>query len=79
MDNQDEIIAYKAFFKGLTNDIDGIQYEVGKTYVTKDKLQYKKGGYHMCEQFEDCFKFLCPTETEVDLTLVKGFGKILFF
>ena len=28
----------------------------------------------MCEQFEDCYKFLKATETEIDLTLVKGFG-----
>ena len=74
MSNNKAVIAYKAFFKGLTNNMDGIQYEVGKTYITKDKIQYQKGGFHMCEQFEDCFKYLYATEAELDLTLVKGFG-----
>lgn len=74
MNKPAEIIAYKAFFKGLTNDIDGIQYEIGKPYTTPDRLLYQRGGYHMCKQFEDCYKFLKATETEIDLTLVKGFG-----
>ena len=79
MEKPEEIIAYKAFFKGLTNHIDGIQYEVGKIYVTEDKLQYMQGGFHMCEKPEDCFRFLRATETDVDLTLVKGFGNVYGF
>lgn len=79
MENQDEIIAYKAFFKGLVNGMDGVEYEIGIPYTTKDNLQYKKGGFHMCQQFEDCFKYLKPTEAEVELALVKGFGHYYSF
>ncbi len=79
MEEQSEVIAYKAFFKGLTNDFDDIQYEIGKPYTTKDRLQYLSGGYHMCEQFEDCFKFYLVTETEVDLAQVRGFGNMISF
>lgn len=79
MDKQDEVISYKAFFKGLKNNLDGIKYEVGKTYITKDKLQYMKGGFHMCEKPEDCFKFLRATETDVELALVRGFGNMYGF
>lgn len=74
---QTEIIAYKAFFKdpeGLVNDLDGIHYKVGEIYVTNDPLQFGRGGFHMCEKFEDCFKYLLATEADVELTLVKGFG-----
>ena len=79
MDNLEEIIAYKAFFKGLKNNIDGIDYQVGKEYKTTSNLQYMKRGFHMCEKPEDCFRFLRPTETDVDLTLVKGYGKMYGF
>ena len=79
MVKQEEVIAYKAFFKGLKNNLDGIDYEVGKEYITKDKIQYMKGGFHMCEKPEDCFRFLRPTEAEVDLTLVKGYGNMYGF
>ena len=74
-----EVIAYKAFFEGLVNGIDGISYEVGKEYATSDELQYMKGGFHMCEKPEDCFRFLKPEITKVELTLVKGYGKMYGF
>ncbi len=74
MKKQEEIIAYKAFFKGLKNNIDGIDYQVGKEYQTTDRLQYMKSGFHMCKNPEDCFRFIKPTVTDVDLTLVRGFG-----
>ncbi len=79
MKKQDEVIAYKAFFKGLKNNIDGITYQIDKEYVTKDRLQYMQGGFHMCEKPEDCFRFLRPTEAEVELTLVKGYGNLYGF
>lgn len=79
MVKQDEVIAFKAFFKGLKNNLDGINYEINKEYVTKDPIQYMKGGFHMCEKPEDCFRFLKPTKAEVELTLVKGYGKMYGF
>ena len=79
MKKQDEVIAYKAFFKGLKNNLDGITYEIGKEYTTKDKIQYMKGGFHMCEKPEDCFRFLRPSEAEVELALVKGYGNMYGF
>ena len=71
-----EVIAYKAFFKGLVNHLDNTNYKIGNIYVTKDKLQYTKGGFHMCKDPEDCFKFLKPSRAEVELTKVRGFGNI---
>lgn len=79
MKKQEDIIAYKAFFKGLINNIDGINYQVGKVYQTTNQLQYMKSGFHMCEKPEDCFRFLRPAVTDVDLTLVRGFGKTYGF
>lgn len=79
MGKQDEVIAYKAFFKGLKNNLDGINYEIGKEYKTTDEIQYMKGGFHMCEKPEDCFRFLRPREAEVELTLVKGYGNMYGF
>ena len=71
-----EIIAYKAFFKGLVNNLDNINYEIGKIYTVDRPLQYTKSGFHMCKDPEDCFKFLKPSKAQVDLTLVKGFGNM---
>lgn len=79
MKKQEDIIAYKAFFKGLKNNLDGIDYQIGKEYQTTKDLQYMKRGFHMCEKPEDCFRFLRPTEAEVDLALVRGFGKMYGF
>ncbi len=79
MVKQDEVIAFKAFFKGLKNNLDGINYEIDKEYITKDPIQYMKGGFHMCEKPEDCFRFLKPTKAEVELALVKGYGDMYGF
>lgn len=79
MGKQDEVIAYKAFFKGLKNNLDGINYGIGKEYKTTEEIQYMKGGFHMCEKPEDCFRFLRPSEAEVELTLVKGYGNMYGF
>lgn len=79
MKKQDEVIAFKAFFKGLKNNLDGIDYQIGKEYKTTNDLQYMKRGFHMCEKPEDCFRFLRPVETEVELALVKGYGKMYGF
>lgn len=74
MKKQEDVIAYKAFFKGLKNNIDGIDYQIGKEYQTTSNLQYMKSGFHMCEKPEDCFRFIRPTVVDVDLTLVRGYG-----
>ncbi len=79
MKKNEEIIAYKVFFKGLKNNLDGINYEIGKEYQTTSDLQYMKSGFHMCKNPEDCFRFIRPVETDVDLALVRGFGKTYGF
>ena len=55
------------------------EYKIGEIYQTTDNLQYMKRGFHMCEKPEDCFRFLRPLVTDVDLTLVRGFGKMYGF
>ncbi len=42
MNKPEEIIAYKAFFKGLTNNIDGIQYEIGKPILQQINYSIKE-------------------------------------
>ena len=82
MEKQEEVIAYKAFFEGkngLSNNLDGVVYNIGEIYTTNDPLQYMKGGFHMCEKLEDCFKFLRPSEAGVELALVRGFGNMYGF
>ena len=49
------IKAYKAFNSDLT--CKGFQYEVGKEYHHKGKLELCESGFHACESLADCFSF----------------------
>ena len=71
-----EVIAYKAFFENLTNQIDDINYEVGKEYSVEGDIQWMENGFHMCKEPEDCFFYLKPSKAKVELTLVRGFGDL---
>ena len=71
-----EVIAYKAFFEGLTNQIDNVHHEIGKEYSVEGDIEWMGNGYHMCEDPEDCFFYLKPSKAKVELTLVRGFGDL---
>ena len=47
MDNEKIIHAYKGFDKDLK--CRGFQYEVGKTYEQKGKIECCMNGFHACE------------------------------
>ena len=47
--------AYKAFNSDLT--CKDFQYEVGKEYHHKGKLELCESGFHACESLADCFRF----------------------
>ena len=66
------IKAYKAFNSDLT--CKGFQYEVGKEYHHKGKLELCKSGFHACERLADCFKYyrFSDQETRVAEVLVWG-------
>ncbi len=66
------IKAYKAFNSDLT--CKGFQYEVGKEYHHKGKLELCLSGFHACERLADCFKYyrFSAQETRVAEVLVWG-------
>ena len=66
------IKAFKAFNIDLT--CIGFQYEVGKEYHHKGKLELCKSGFHVCPKLVDCFKYyrFSAQETRVAEVLVWG-------
>ena len=56
------IRAYKAFNSDLT--CIGFQYEVGKEYQHKGKLELCESGFHACLKLVDCFRFYPFREAE---------------
>ena len=70
-----EIIGYKCFNKDLTNNY-GLKFEVGKTYTTTNKVEFKKNGFHMCKRLEDTLRFFDFKNNNISICLVKGSGNI---
>ena len=68
------IKAYKAFNSDLT--CIGFQYEVGKEYHRKGKLELCKSGFHACPKLVDCFRFYSFSETETRVAEVLVWGKV---
>ena len=66
------IKAYKAFNSDLT--CKGFQYDVGKEYHHKGKLEMCNSGFHACTKLADCFKYyrFSAQETRVAEVLVWG-------
>ena len=70
------IKAYKAFNRDLT--CKGFQYEVGKEYHHKGKLELCEAGFHACERLIDCFRFYPFSETETRVAEVLVWGKVKY-
>ena len=68
------IKAYKAFNRDLT--CKDFQYEVGKEYYHKGKLEVCRSGFHACERLADCFRFYPFDETETRVAEVLVWGEI---
>ena len=66
--------AYKAFNSDLT--CKGFQYEVGKEYHHKGKLELCSSGFHACERLADCFKYYRFSEQETRVAEVLVWGKV---
>ena len=70
------IKAFKAFNSDLT--CKGFQYEVGKEYHHKGKLELCKSGFHACPKLVDCFSFYPYRETETRVAEVLVWGKVKY-
>ena len=70
------IKAYKAFNSDLT--CKGFQYEVGKEYHHKGKLELCESGFHACESLVDCFSFYPFSETKTRVAEVLVWGKVKY-
>ena len=68
------IKAYKAFNSDLT--CKGFQYEVGKEYRHKGKLEVCWSGFHACPKLAGCFRFYPFNETKTRVAEVLVWGKI---
>ena len=70
------IKAYKAFNSDLT--CKGFQYEVGKEYHHKGKLELCESGFHACPKLYDCFRFYPFSETKTRVAEVLVWGKVAY-
>ena len=75
----EKIKAYKGFNTDLT--CRNFQYEVGKEYEQKGKIEVCKNGFHACENPMDVFKFYYPNnsrycEVEQSGTIGRSLDKI---
>ena len=65
-----KIITYKGFNKDLT--CRGFQFEIGKTFEHKGKVEAYYGGFHSCEYPLDCFSYYPPAESRYAETIATG-------
>ena len=70
------IKAYKAFDSNLT--CIGFQYEVGKEYHHKGKLEMCKSGFHVCPKLVDCFNYYPFDNTKTRVAEVLVWGKVKY-
>ncbi len=74
-----KVFGYKCFNKDHTNRY-GMKFVEGRTYTSFDEVSFgstAKGGYHMCKQMEDTFRFFPADSEEVSVARVIGSGKIV--
>ena len=63
--NNETIIAYKGFEHDFK--CRDFQYEVGKTYETKENIECCKTGFHACKVPLDVFNYYSPTDVNGNL------------
>ncbi|MDX7487220.1 DUF7666 domain-containing protein [Serratia marcescens] len=61
---------YKGFKQDLT--CRGFQFEMGKTFEHKGKVEACSGGFHSCEYPLDCFSYYPPAESRYAETIATG-------
>lgn len=73
---KDYIVGYKAFENTLINRY-GVEFKVGDFVSTDGPIKpgLVGNGFHLCEHFEDCFRFV-DTNQNILLCKVIGFGEI---
>lgn len=65
-----QITTYKGFKQDLT--CRGFQFEMGKTFEHKGKVEACSGGFHSCEYPLDCFSYYPPAESRYAETIATG-------
>ncbi|HGM5303041.1 TPA: hypothetical protein ACKP2G_004619, partial [Serratia marcescens] len=65
-----QITTYKGFKQDLT--CRGFQFEMGKTFEHKGKVEACSGGFHSCEYPLDCFSYYPPAESRYAETIAAG-------
>ncbi|MBH3133654.1 hypothetical protein I5L50_18410 [Serratia marcescens] len=65
-----QITTYKGFKQDLT--CRGFQFEMGKTFEHKGKVEACSGGFHSCEYPLDCFSYYPPAESRYAETIADG-------
>ena len=71
---ENAIKAYKVFNKDWT--CKGFQYEVGKEYKHKGKIQICESGFHSCEKLSDCFNYYPFQPSEIKVAEVLAWGDV---
>ena len=71
---ENAIKAYKVFNKDWS--CKGFQYEVGKEYQHKGKIQICESGFHSCEKLSDCFNYYPFQPSEIKVAEVLAWGDV---
>ncbi|MFM4127809.1 hypothetical protein AB8R75_25260 [Klebsiella quasipneumoniae subsp. similipneumoniae] len=65
-----QITTYKGFKQDLT--CRGFQFELGKTFEHKGKVEACSSGFHSCEYPLDCFSYYSPAESRYAEAMADG-------
>lgn len=69
------IKGFKCFNKGLiTNYHDKL--EPNTVYYSKNNVKYMEGGFHLCTNLEDTFRYFDTFQNDVEVAEVIGYGNI---
>ena len=55
----------------------GFQYEIGKEYTLKGKLEICESGFHFCENPFNCLEYYSNIKGDKRLFLVEAFGEVI--